>query len=118
MTDFSASPSTVVRQRIFNGHPVDVEKVGESRPNGNHTTSVLNTGTTTIRQLEELEAGLTRFVNRFTRKGKKNVPVVATLRAIAFSSSWVAHFVTKKNESGEEVKVFRDSVTFTCQYNE
>lgn len=79
------SSTTVVRQRIFNGHPVDVEKAGE-RPNGNHTTSALNAGTTTIRQLGELEAGLTRFINRFTRKGKKNVPVVATLRAIALSS--------------------------------
>ncbi|KNZ79572.1 Vacuolar calcium ion transporter [Termitomyces sp. J132] len=77
-----------------------------------------------MRQLEDLEAGLNRFVNRFTRKGKKNVPVVASLRAIAFSSwlnlfvifiplAWIAHFVTKKNELGEEVEVFPHSVTFT-----
>ncbi|KAG6877847.1 hypothetical protein C0993_003220 [Termitomyces sp. T159_Od127] len=121
MTDFGASSTTVVRQRIFNGHSVDIEKAGESGHNGNHTTSALNTGTTTIRQFEELEAGLTRFISRFTRKGKRNVPVMATLRAIAFSSwlnlfvifiplAWVGHFVKKKDSTEG---VFSDSLTFT-----
>ncbi|KAG6919280.1 hypothetical protein DXG01_007412 [Tephrocybe rancida] len=105
------SPTTVVRQRTFNGNPVDVEKAtgiigsnlsSESVSPGDR--SQLTTGP--LRQLEELEAGLTRFWNRFTRKGKKNIPVVASLRAIAFSSwlnlffvfiplAWAAHFAKK-----------------------
>ncbi|KAG6903304.1 hypothetical protein C0995_013057 [Termitomyces sp. Mi166 len=124
MADFGSSSTTVVRQRTFNGPHVDVEKAGELKPNGNRETPPLNTGSTAIRQLEELEAGLTRFWNRFRRKGKKNVPVVASLRAIAFSSwlnlfvifiplAWIGHFVRKKNELGEEVEVFPHTVTFT-----
>ncbi|KAG6833846.1 hypothetical protein H0H87_011780 [Tephrocybe sp. NHM501043] len=89
MATNDTEPTTVFRQRTFNGQPVDVEKAAET--NGNAVASAgqrsqLTTGP--LRQFEELEAGLNRFWNRFTRKGKKNVPVVASLRAIAFSSSY------------------------------
>ncbi|KAG6866494.1 hypothetical protein C0991_003038 [Blastosporella zonata] len=141
MANHGADSTTVVRQRAFNGHPVDVEKATETRPNGlgdifagGHSQLTIGP----LHQLEELEAGLTRFWKRFTRKGKKNVPVLASLRAIALSScafcypssvyvalithdlglnvfvifiplAWIAHFL--KKEDGKPV--FGDSLAFT-----
>ncbi|KAG6853002.1 hypothetical protein C0991_007654 [Blastosporella zonata] len=104
----------MVRRRTFNDHPVDVESATEIRLN-------LHEAELTTGPLRQLGSGLTRFWHRFTRKGKKNVPVIAGLRAIAFSSvlnlfviftplAWVAHW---KKEDGE--RVFKDALTFTCE---
>ncbi|KAG6850054.1 hypothetical protein H0H93_001870 [Arthromyces matolae] len=128
----SLSPPPVIRQRAFNGPPIDIEKATNAgRPEGVSARSRLtlntsNTGATAaaMRQLEELEAGLSRFWNRFRRRGKPNVPIGASLRAIAFSSwlnifviflplAWVGHFLKKQNEDGEWVTVFPPSLTFT-----
>jgi len=110
MADFSpnSTVTAVSRQRTFTGKPVDVEKAAGSSAdvNGNEGRSThrrLNLKSGRISELEEIEAGLTRFWDRFTRKGKKKVGIVASLRAIAFSSwlnlfvifiplAWIAHF--------------------------
>ncbi|GLB33484.1 putative Ca(2) cation antiporter (CaCA) (TC 2.A.19) family protein [Lyophyllum shimeji] len=119
MANLSSNPTAVSRQRTFAGKPVDVEKATASSPGSNsaegrsHHRLTLNSGP--ISELEELEAGLIRFRDRFTRKGKPKVGVVATFRAIAFSSwlnlfvvfiplAWFAHFYPK---------TFPHSLTFT-----
>ncbi|KAF5387895.1 hypothetical protein D9615_000101 [Tricholomella constricta] len=119
MADFGTNSTSITRQRTFNGHLIDLEKATNSpthHGDGGTSTPVdhltLNSERR-IHQLDEIEAGLTRFWNRFTRKGKKNIGVAATFRAIAFSSwlnlfvvfiplAWIGHFV----------HAFSDTLTF------
>jgi len=110
----STTSTSVTRQRIFNGKTLDVEKGADSNAGSSAQEPLLTAEPHRTNELEEIEAGLTRFWDRFSRKGRRNVGVVASLRAIAFSSwlnlfvvfiplAWIAHFVP----------VFGHTVTYT-----
>ncbi|KAG6831877.1 hypothetical protein H0H92_006994 [Tricholoma furcatifolium] len=106
---------TSARLRTFSGPYLDVEKAAVEVTNGQASSRERLTSPAPITastaaairvEFEELEASLTQFWDRFTRRGKKNVPIAASLRAIVFSSwlnlfvvfiplAWVGHFASK-----------------------
>ncbi|RDB20539.1 Vacuolar calcium ion transporter [Hypsizygus marmoreus] len=103
---FGSNSTAVTRQRTFTG-PIDEETATldvnlseKSRPD---PLSLNAEERYERRGIVPSREGLERFWTRFTRKGKKNIGVVQSFRAIVFSSwlnlfvifiplAWVAHF--------------------------
>lgn len=95
MATFGTNSTTVARQRTFTGHQDDEEAAitnghrdepSLDRMTLNSEREKRHQDTVQYHSLIPNEEGLSRFWDRFTRKGKKSIGVVQSLRAIAFSS--------------------------------